>query len=143
MERFDNLLDTSNAIDTEARYRDFLRDCYSDNLTGIFANYDPAQVLEEIDPTAYRCGHNDYIDGEDWTEYNGETYETSYLEEIREQAESELSAELYDLETELADMPQLCSVDSVPSAELVARNTAVKAAISAIRAELYQLSRLF
>lgn len=104
MERFDNLLDTSNAIDTEARYRDFLRDCYSDNLTGIFANYDPAQVLEEIDPTAYRCGHNDYIDGEDWTEYNGETYETSYLEEIRNEVEQELQDKIDELESDLDEL---------------------------------------
>ena len=139
MERFDNLLDTSNAIDTEARYRDFLRDCYSDNLTGIFANYDPAQVLEEIDPTAYRCGHNDYIDGEDWTEYNGETYETSYLEEIREQVEAEIADEISDLEADLEDY----DLDGIDEGIAEQIREAVESEISALRAELYELNRLF
>ena len=62
MKRFDDLLDTSEAVDTEEQYREMLRDCYSDSLKGPFECLDPAELLEMADPTAYRCGHVDYID---------------------------------------------------------------------------------
>lgn len=152
MKRFDDLLDTSRAIDTEKSYRDMLRECYSQDLNGPFSSMDPAQILEEMDPVAYRCGHVDYIDSQDWTEYAGEEYETDYLEEVREDCESaiadeteELEEAKEDLESELEDL-----ADSTPDSYIGARITAIREDLVTIdrnlallEEESRQLAKLF
>jgi predicted nucleic acid-binding Zn-ribbon protein len=57
--------------------------------------YEPAYVLKEVDPTAYRCGLNDYVDSIDKTEL------TDYMD-LEEELE-ELENELTDLENELEE----------------------------------------
>jgi len=43
-------------------YRDMLNECYPMvNVAG--CSFDPARVLEEMDPIAYRVGFSDYTDG--------------------------------------------------------------------------------
>ena len=58
----------------------------------------PADIIKELDPTAYRCGLNDYVDGID----KSEVKEYQRLEEELEELENELS----DLEEELENMDQ-------------------------------------
>ena len=43
---------------------------YDEHLDGVFdpvelgnLTFDPSKIIEELDPTAYRCGFNDYTDG--------------------------------------------------------------------------------
>jgi hypothetical protein len=139
MKRFDDLLDTSEAIDTEAQYRDFLREAYRDCLSGPFEHLDPAELLEEADPVAYRCGHVDYIDGEPWTEYNGDTYETSYLESIREELDYELNAEIDELQNDLDEY----DFDGVDEETGEQHRETIEAEVSALRAEIDSLYRLF
>ena len=55
----------------------------------------PADIIKELDPTAYRCGLNDYVDGID----KSEVKEYQRLEEELEELESELT----DLENELEE----------------------------------------
>lgn len=44
---------------TEEDYDDMLDECYDEiSIGGI--TFNPSQVLKECDPTAYRCGFNDY-----------------------------------------------------------------------------------
>lgn len=54
---------------TEDDYDDMLRECCSTHGDGYVhignLSYDVAQVLKQIDPTAYRCGFNDYQEYED------------------------------------------------------------------------------
>lgn len=152
MKRFDDLLDTSRAIDTEEAYRDMLRECYSQDLNGPFASMDPAEILEKMDPVAYRCGHGDYIDSQDWTEYGSDNYETDYLEEVREECESAIADEVEeleeakeDLESELEDL-----ADSTPDSYIEARITAIRENLVTIDRnlalldeELQQLAKLF
>jgi hypothetical protein len=137
--RFDDILDTSNSIDIEDQYRDMLRECYSDSLSGIFANYDPAQVLQEIDPTAYRCGMNDYVDSMDWEEYDGDYYEISYLEEVRSEAESEIESDIEELESDLEDY----DFDGVDEETGEQHRETLEAVVRALRDELVMLYELF
>lgn len=74
-----------NQVDTEEAYRDFLDECYGMvDVAGL--SYQTSQVLEEIDPIAFRCGHNDWLDGEVtngiYTEVNGEYYFTSEIDSL-------------------------------------------------------------
>lgn len=103
-------------IDREQRFRDMLNEVYSfDCVGGPFAYMDPAKVLEEMDPTAFRCGVNDYIDGEDTYEIDGETYDVSDVDEARQEFIDELQTEIDDLESELEDEeePDRTEVDAL------------------------------
>ena len=65
-------------------YDSMLDDCYDDvNICGL--NYVPSRALKEVDPIAYRCGCNDYIDSlledEIFTEIDGDYYYTETLKE--------------------------------------------------------------
>ena len=59
---------------TEDDYREMLNDCYDTIHIGTL-EYEPADVLESVDPIAYRCGFSDMqeyiftIDDDD-TEYD-------------------------------------------------------------------------
>lgn len=83
----------------EEAYCDTLDECYDKFMD----RYNASRVLKEIDPIAYRCGLNDYIDGlelEDDEEY------TDLLEK-KEDLENELEdleIDLEELENELEDL---------------------------------------
>ena len=72
----------------------------------------PSDIWKEMDPTAFRCGVNDYADGEPWTEVQGETYDNedignaleSFLDPIRDELNRALD-ELERLEMESEDEP--------------------------------------
>lgn len=44
-------------------YNDFLDECYPNCKIGPY-EYSTSRAMEEIDPTAYRCGFNDWLDAE-------------------------------------------------------------------------------
>ena len=52
-----------DGADFEEAYEEMLTDVYGD-VTICGYNYDAGYALKEIDPTAYRCGMNDFADGE-------------------------------------------------------------------------------
>lgn len=82
-----------DSLDTEESYRDMLDECYSFKAVGgIFAAMSPANVLEEVDPVAYRCGLNDYEDSltDSYTEIDEEYYSTDEVDAIREEVEAEM-----------------------------------------------------
>lgn len=98
----DHIKDNCTAIDREARFDQMLDDCYSfEDVGGPFAHMVPSQVLKEMDPTAYRCGVNDYMDGEDTYEVDGETYDPREVDEARDEFVSDLEAELSDMQEDL------------------------------------------
>lgn len=48
-------------------YRDFLREAFGvgDGLVKVAGyEYDVARVFSQVDPTAYRCGYLEWLDGE-------------------------------------------------------------------------------
>jgi hypothetical protein len=79
-------------IDAEEQCRDMLDEIYSfKSVGGIFAGMSPARVLEEVDPTAYRCGFNDWADSERdrLTEIDGDHYDADEVQAIRNEVEAE------------------------------------------------------
>lgn len=67
--------------------------------------YSPSYVLKNVDPTAYRCGLNDFIDSFDASE----TDEYKALQEEIDQLKSDiedLESEIEDLENQIADLTE-------------------------------------
>lgn len=89
------LRDDYTPIDREALFDAMLDECYSfDAVGGPFAHMLPSRVLRDQDPTAYRCGVNDYIDGLDVSEVDGDEWNDTDIEEAREAVISELETDL-------------------------------------------------
>ena len=67
--------------------------------------YLPSHVLKNVDPTAYRCGLNDFVDSldvEDSDEYKALQEEIDQLQSDIEDLESEIE----DLENQIADLTE-------------------------------------
>jgi hypothetical protein len=92
-------------VDRESRFDDMLDECYSfESVGGPFANMSPSQVLREVDPTAHRCGVNDYADSERWVEVGGEYYDQDEAEKAKQEFLDELESEASELESEIEEM---------------------------------------
>ena len=50
----------------------------------------PSRILEELDPTAYRCGFNDWLDSEEWDEFEGDYMKRDDIEKVTEEYEEYL-----------------------------------------------------
>ena len=89
-------------VHSEARYRDMLDECYDfSSVGGPFAHMLPSRVLAEVDPVAYRCGKNDWMDGQDIREFDGDEWDGSDLDEAKEAVEDALESEISDTEKEI------------------------------------------
>ena len=78
--------DELTPVDTDSLYRDMLDECYSfESVGGIFKGMQPSRVLEEMDPTAFQCGKNDYEDflREDYDEFDEQFYKKDEVQNIR------------------------------------------------------------
>jgi hypothetical protein len=80
-------------IDLEQLYRDMLDECEPEvRVAGLC--FCASRIVEELDPTAFRCGVNDYADsliGESISEeIDGEYYNLDEVNDIRDEVESEL-----------------------------------------------------
>lgn len=67
-----------------------------DESHGEFMGYSASRILEELDPTAFRCGLNDYCDGKD-------VEDLEEWQEANEKVES-LESEIEDLESKIEDL---------------------------------------
>jgi len=84
-------------VDVDQIYRDMLDDCEPEvNVAGL--SFVPSRVVEELDPVAFRCGVNDYVDslvGESLSEeIDGNHYNLEEVNEILEEIESEDAEEV-------------------------------------------------
>jgi hypothetical protein len=83
-------------IDLEELYRDMIDECEPVVKVGGLS-FTPSRIIEELDPTAFRCGVNDYADsliGETISEeIDGEYYNLDEVNDIRDEIESELDEE--------------------------------------------------
>ena len=101
------IADDLDTIDRESRFDEMMNELYSfDAIGGPFQHMEPARVLKEIDPVAYRCGVNDYADGENWIEVAGENYDGKEVEGKRDELIEELESEIEDLETEIEELEE-------------------------------------
>ena len=76
-----------DAIDEEKVYDAFLDEVYPEcEIAGY--KYQTSRVLAEVDPTAYRCGKNDWLDGElrdgNLVDIGGATYGRDAAEKLEE-----------------------------------------------------------
>ena len=91
--------------DMNSAYREMLDDSYSfKSVGGPFACMQPSRVLEECDPTAFRCGFNDWLDSEEVTEIGDEYFDSKELEDIQEQVADAMDSEITDLESAIEDL---------------------------------------
>lgn len=92
-------------VDRESQFDDMLDECYSfASVGGPFASMSPSSVLKEVDPTAYRCGVNDYFGTDDtYTEFSGETYRMEDLESAKTEFVEDLELEISTLENEIEE----------------------------------------
>lgn len=98
----DHVIAECTAIDREQRFSDMLDECYSFGAVGgPFASMSPSRVLKEIDPIAFRCGVNDYMDSEGTVEIDGEDYDSRDVDTAAEEYIDGLRSELSDLESDL------------------------------------------
>ena len=61
----------------------------------------PSKVPEEMDPVAYRCGKNDWVDSERLVEIDGNDYQPGDVDDAQEEFIEELENELGDLQGDL------------------------------------------
>jgi hypothetical protein len=91
-------------VDLEQRFRDMLDECYSfDSVGGPFSSMSPSDVLKQVDPVQFRCGVNDYGDGE-FYDIDGSAYDVREVDEARDEYIDNLEMELSDAETALEDL---------------------------------------
>lgn len=100
------------AIDREERYDRMLEDCYPETVEVCGMEMNALHVFKEMDPIAYRCGLNDFADGEGWIEIGGDSYDSDEVETAREQFIDGLRDELADLESEKEDFEEQVEEDS-------------------------------
>lgn len=84
-------------VDVEQIYRDMLDESGPEvHVAGL--SFMPSRVVEELDPVAFRCGVNDYVDslvGETLSEEIGTNhYDLEEVNEILEEIESEETEEV-------------------------------------------------
>ena len=102
-EFLDHVTNTVDPLDLEQMYRDYLRELYDfAEVGGPFQHMDPAAVLEEMDPTAFRCGCADMACGHEDYEIDGENYDRRAVDRAAEEFIDALECELTDMEEELA-----------------------------------------
>ena len=139
------IADNCKPVDREAAFDAMLDDCYTfEKVGGPFAGMSPSRVLRECDPVAYRCGVNEYADGEEWTEIGSETYETEAAEIARTEFVGEMETEADELGREVSeidDMPEGNQLkDTVEGEKLRADLATLRENINAaVTVELYCL----
>jgi hypothetical protein len=79
-------------IHDEEYYTAALDDIYPVvEIVGI--SFSPSRIVRELDPTAFRCGMQDYLDGDDTLEYIADDwYIADEVQKLREEIEEEIEA---------------------------------------------------
>lgn len=132
----DKIKEECEIVDREAAFDAMLDECYSfAAVGGPFMYMQPSAVLREQDPTAYRCGVNDFADGEPWVEIGGETYQQAEVEAVIEEFKDGLESELSDMESELEDAQTEDEPDAADISRLEREIADKEAEIAAIEAD--------
>lgn len=130
-----HIADECSQIDWESRFDEMLDDCYSfEKVGGIFATMSPSRVLKEVDPIAYRCGVNDYEDGEGWVEIAGSYYDRDEAEKAKEEFASTLESEADEMEEEIDAEEAAEDADAAEIATKKEKLAAMRAEVAAVEA---------
>lgn len=105
------ITDNLTPLDTEELYAGMLDDCYGEcEIAGM--KFTTSRALKELDPTAYRCGENDYIDSLSLVEINGDYYERDAVEAERDSLVTDLESAIEAVEEDLASEEECEEPDS-------------------------------
>ena len=93
----DRIKSELDPIDIEQRHREMLDECYPEVKIG-YLTFSPSQIVEECDPTGFRCGAVDYADSlvsdrQISDEIDGEHYDYREVGNIIEEVEDEEAEE--------------------------------------------------
>lgn len=114
-------------VDMEQRFRESIDSCYDfKSVGGPFACMTPSHVLEQMDPTAFRCGVSDQSDNENAYEIEGEYYDSDKVNEAREAFVEDLQTELNEAQAELDELEEQEEEDSDPDGITEARATVAR-----------------
>ena len=106
-ELHDKVHDDLVELNVSDMYDEMLDECYDmSEVGGPFSHLLASRVLEQCDPIAYRCGFNDWLDGENFFEVDDEYYHSTDLERVKDELISNLEDEISNLEEQVEDMPQ-------------------------------------
>ena len=93
MNKIDEMLESRikeelTPVDIEEYYAAALDDIYPVVEIG-HSRFSPSSIVRELSPTDFRCGMNDYIDGDDTLEYVAdEWYRADEIQKLREEIEA-------------------------------------------------------
>lgn len=125
-------------VDLQTRYDEMLDDCYSlSSVGGPFACMSASSVLKEVDPTAYRCGMNDYEDSDGLVEIEGDYYERYDVDKAVEAFIDGLESDTLDLEDEIREEQAHEEPDTDLISELETQISAKQAEIAAAKAHSF------
>jgi hypothetical protein len=109
--------DELDEIDIDSQYDDFLDEIYPDcTIAGM--DFFTSRVLKELDPTAYRCGKNDWISSENFVEINGDYYNFDECERVKDNFVFEIESEIEALEEEVSEEEDEDEPDTAKIAEI-------------------------
>ena len=74
-----------DSVDVDDKYEDML-DSFNQSIFICGIEFEPSRILRELDPTAYSCGLNDWLDSEEFVKVNGSYYNKDDVEELLEDA---------------------------------------------------------
>lgn len=101
----DRIKEELKPVNVEKLYDEMLDECFSfQSVGGIFAHMSPSRVLAECDPTAYRCGMNDYVYNLELIEIGSDYYKQDDCEEQRDELIEELDNQISDIESEIEEL---------------------------------------
>jgi peptidoglycan hydrolase CwlO-like protein len=89
-------------VDREAAFAELLDESGMVDVCAL--SFMPSQIWRELDETAFRCGVNDYADGQSWVEVAGETYEQDDAEKVKTELVDELQTELDRVQGEIDEL---------------------------------------
>lgn len=99
-----HIVSECSPVDREAAYDEYLNTQGPVRVAGL--TFEASEIIKECDPTAYRCGVNDFADSEEWTEIEGETYRDEDIEKARGEFLDGLNDELSYLQSELEELEE-------------------------------------
>lgn len=88
--------DELTPVDVDRLYDDMLNECYDfSSVGGPFTHMQASDVLQECDPTAYRCGKNDYFDSlsDEYYEIDGELYDVREVDNLKDEWDASTETE--------------------------------------------------
>jgi len=130
--------DNLTPLDTSDMYRTFLEECYGEITLGNLT-FSAARIIEELDPTAFRCGEADYIDSLSLVEIQGDYYEQDAVEQERDGLIEELESELSDLEEGLLENEKDIKNEVISEEAGMSESERLQAEIDALTAEIEEI----